>query len=467
MRIWLATFFALAVSTGAADAQRRAPDPAETYSIPVTGSPARGAKSGHITLVVAADFADPYSRKLQHTLDKLRDEYPRELRIVHKHFVVHPQVATIPALASCAAHRQGKFWEMAELIWTRGNEVYRAQRDPGALGKDAMIGLARELGLSMRRFRRDLDGPACARTIREDYELMRRVGASGTPANYVNGRHLSGAQPIEAFRTLINEELREARRRTGNRRAKIRRYYRDWVVKRGVKEAPIARPRPRTGARPRPTPRPRPRPRRPDPTATYAVPLGNSPFRGPRHAKVTIVVACQFSGPFCKKIRPTLDQLLDKYGGDLKLVYKHFPVHAHKATVPAHAACAAHRQGKYWEMETLLWGSVYDGGDWSRERMRQAARSLDLDMDRFDADMDGACPRIVRDETAEMQRFGTGGTPTSYINGRNLTGARTVAEFERVIDEELRKANQRLRRGGAVKGYYARWVIAVGLQQFP
>lgn len=464
MSRWMVAALAMVGSIGVAQAQRREPDPAVTYSVPVAGSPARGAKDGHVTLVVGCEFAGPFCHRLRPTLDQLLKEYPRELRVVHKHFVVHPQVATIPAYASCAAHQQGKFWEMADLIWKRGYETYRAQRDPNALGRPAMLALAKQLRLDLRRFERDMDG-RCKKIVSADEALLRRVGTGGTPSNYVNGRHLRGAQPIDRFRALIDEELRKARRRTRNRRARARRYYREWVVKRGVKEAPL---RQRPAFRPRPPINPRPRRpprRRPDPKATYAVPVGNSPFRGPKHAKVTMVVACQFSGPFCYRVRATLDQLLNKYNKDLKLVMKHFPVHTARATPAALAACAAHQQGKYWEMDAMLWGPIYTERVWTPERMRQAAREIGLDMSQYDADVSGSCVGEVRAETDEMRKVGVTGTPASYINGRFLGGALPITAFERLIDEELRKANKRIRRRGDVKNYYAKWVIALGVQE--
>jgi protein-disulfide isomerase len=304
----------------------------------------------------------------------------------------------------------------------------------------------------------------CVKVVADEAEKLRALGVGGVPATFINGRFIGGAQPIDEFKSLIDEELRKARQRTRNRPARARRYYRDWVEKRGIKETPLEPPR--TVRPPPPPPRPRmPPPRRPDPSVTYAVPIAGSPFRGSKHAKITVVMACQFSGPYCNKIRPVIDQLFNTYGNDMKLVVKHFPVHQ-RATLPALAACAAHRQGRYWDMDAQLWGPIFAQADWSRERMRQAARELGLDMSQFDADVDGACPSEVRAETAEMRRVGVTGTPTVYINGRHVSGARPFPSFSQVVDEELAKANKRIKRRGDVKRYYVKWVIALGVQEF-
>ena len=459
----LVSLLGLLVMVPAAAAQPREADPAVTYSVPIAGAPVKGPAAAHVTLVVASEYDCPFCKRLLPTLEQLQKDYPRELRIVHKNFIVHPQTATAPAHAGCAAHQQGKFWEFDAEMW-KAYDTYRATRDPKVFRRPALIQTARNLGLDIRKFERDMDRK-CQKIVSRDHDEMAKVGIRGVPGSFVNGRHVRGAQPIETFKSLIDEELRKARRRTRNNKRRARRYYDKWIVGRGVKEAPVKTFRPRTGNRPPPPPRRPPR-RRPDPNAVYAVPLGNSPARGPAHAKVTMVVACQFSGPFCKKIRPMFDRLQQKYGNDLKLVTKHFVVHRNRATEPALAACAAHQQGKYWEMDARLYGKVYDDRDWSRARMRQEAQAIGLDMQQFDADITGTCQGEIAAEESEVRRVGASGTPTTYINGRYVSGARPERDFAAVIDEELRKANKRLRRRGDVKKYYTKWVMTLGIQQF-
>src|SRR5688500_4627408 len=83
----------------------------------------------------------------------------------------------------------------------------------------------------------------------------------------------------------------------------------------------------------------------------YKVPLGDSPARGGSAAKVTVVVFSEFQCPFCSRITGTLDQLLQSYGQEVRLVWKHRPLPFHdRATPAALAAEAAREQGKFWEM---------------------------------------------------------------------------------------------------------------------
>jgi predicted DsbA family dithiol-disulfide isomerase len=148
--------------------------------------------------------------------------------VVVKPLVVHPQTATIPALAACAASRQGKFGPMDHLIWEKG---YNANRD---LSEENMLKLAGELLLDPVRFRADMDGEECKRVLKQNEQELRALGVHATPGFFINGRFLSGAQPIENFKRLIDEELRKANDAIG-RGVKVEDYYSEAVLKAGKK----------------------------------------------------------------------------------------------------------------------------------------------------------------------------------------------------------------------------------------
>lgn len=215
-------------------------------------------------------------------------------------------------------------------------------------------------------------------------------------------------------------------------------------------------------ARQPPSPPPPRRPNRPDPAAVYSVPVDGSPFVGPANAKVTIVKSFEFACPFCDRVRPTLDELQKRYGKDLRIVYKHYIVHPDKATVPAHAACAAAKQGKFAPMyEAIFDKGFQQNRDLGRDKMIALARSLRLKMRKFKADMDSQeCKDRVVNDQAAMVQVGVRGTPAFFINGRFLSGAQPVDRFAAIIDEELAKANQAIAAGTAQKGYYESIVAA-------
>lgn len=189
-----------------------APDPAEVYSVPIDGSPVRGHNGAKVTLVMAAEYACPFCVRVRPTIELLEKKYGRDLRVVYKHYVVHPQTATVSAHAACAAHQQNKFWQFdAALIAKAWDFEGPKFRDATALTRDGVVRVARGLRLDMRRFEADLDSDACKAQVAGDLSTMAKVGTRGTPAFYINGRFLSGAQPIERFEVIIDEELQKAK----------------------------------------------------------------------------------------------------------------------------------------------------------------------------------------------------------------------------------------------------------------
>lgn len=212
-------------------------------------------------------------------------------------------------------------------------------------------------------------------------------------------------------------------------------------------------------------PEPRPRRNRPDPAATYAVPVGDAAWVGTQDAEVTIVEAFEFACPFCERSRATMDTLLADYEGDIKIVYRHFIVHPQKATEPALAACAAQQQGKYEAMAERIWSHAYAPRDFSRKNLERIARKVGLNMRRFRRDRDGACPERIKADQLEMARFGVTGTPAFFINGRFLSGAQPVEQFRALVDEELAKAKQRIADDPSTTpaNYYETHVVGAGL----
>lgn len=215
--------------------------------------------------------------------------------------------------------------------------------------------------------------------------------------------------------------------------------------------------------------RPQPRPTRvePDPAITYAVPIGKSPVYGSPKAKVTMVMAMDFACPYCRRGFDTVDELRKRYGKDLRVVYKPMIVHPSTARVPALAACAAQQQGKWREMADLIWTKGFDlrasNSDWhTADHMAALAKQLRLDMKRYARDVDGICVGEIAAEEASMKKLGVAATPTFFINGRYLAGARPVDEFAKLIDEELAKANDAIKHGVKADQYYDQEILAKG-----
>ena len=104
------------------------------------------------------------------------------------------------ALAFQAAHRQGKAWAMHDKMF--GNNT--------ALTRDDLDKYAKEIGLDMARFAKDMDDPKLKEEVESDKKLGTSLGASGTPTFFINGRQLVGAQPFDKFKEVIDDEIKKA-----------------------------------------------------------------------------------------------------------------------------------------------------------------------------------------------------------------------------------------------------------------
>lgn len=178
------------------------------------------------------------------------------------------------------------------------------------------------------------------------------------------------------------------------------------------------------------------RPSGPDPRRQYEVEVGEAPTRGDRNAKITIVEWADFQCPFCNRVVPTLDEIEKEYGKSVRVVFKHLPLDIHPDARAAHAAAeAAHRQGKFWPMHDRIFTNQRD---LRAETFERYAREIGLDMDRYRKDVASEEVRErIEEDLAQARKLGVTGTPSFFINGRNLSGAQPFPNFKRMIDEAL------------------------------
>lgn len=163
------------------------------------GSPARGPESAPVTIIEFSDFQCPFCSRVIPTLDRVTKEYPDDVRLVFRQFPLHslhPQ-AQKAAEASLCAHDQGKFWEMHDSMFA----------NQSALAVADLKSAAEALELDAVAFAECLDTGAHADRVAADLEAGVAVGVTGTPALFINGRFLSGAQPYEEITKVIDNEL--------------------------------------------------------------------------------------------------------------------------------------------------------------------------------------------------------------------------------------------------------------------
>lgn len=165
--------------------------------------------------------------------------------------------------------------------------------------------------------------------------------------------------------------------------------------------------------------------------------VDGAPVKGPATAPVTLVEFSDFHCPFCKRVQPTLEKLLARYGERVQLVYRDFPIdQLHPQARKAHeAARCAHDQGKFWAYHDRLFANAPKA---SPEDLRAYAREVGLDMTVFERCLtSGTHQAAVQRDEDEGIRAGVTGTPAFFINGRLLSGAQPLESFVRLIEEEL------------------------------
>ncbi len=169
----------------------------------------------------------------------------------------------------------------------------------------------------------------------------------------------------------------------------------------------------------------------------HNLPIGSSAIKGDKNAPVTIVEFSDFQCPYCSRLQPTLNQVLEAYPKDVKLVFKDFPLSFHKqAKNAAKAARAAGEQGKYWEMHDL----IFEKYSTVNEAMfKEFAGKLNLDMNKFNADFSSTkYDKLIEQDINLGRAAGVSGTPSLFLNGKRMQ-RRSFEDFKTAIDEILKK----------------------------
>ena len=209
----------------------------------------------------------------------------------------------------------------------------------------------------------------------------------------------------------------------------------------------------------------------PAPDAVFAVNVSGNvalgQVDGPATAAITIVEASDFECPFCRRVSPTMAELVKEYDGKVRVVYANMLIHP--PAKPAHlAACAAAKQGKFVPFKDAIWQaydqSRSDPSKMADDNMLAIAKELKLDPVKLKADMASPeCEQRITADMNEMQKFHVNSTPTFFINGKHLNGALPKERFKQVIDEQLKVVES---SGVSGADYYDKVVLAKGEKQF-
>ncbi len=177
--------------------------PIQRIEVSVQGAPFKGGEKAAVTIVEFSDFHCPFCRRVIPTLAQLESRYGEKIKLVFRDFPIenlHPGATKAHEAARCA-NEQGKFWPYHDKLFA----------GPPSSSPEVFKGLAKEVGLDPVTFETCLGSGKYQAAIKQDIEEGNRVGVGGTPAFFVNGRLITGAQPLEAFARVIDDELARTR----------------------------------------------------------------------------------------------------------------------------------------------------------------------------------------------------------------------------------------------------------------
>jgi protein-disulfide isomerase len=189
--------------SGNAVAQRTTRD--DLFKYLAQSGPTKGNDKAPVTLIEFSDFRCSFCRKFwKDTLPSLEKKYVQtgKVKFVYRHFAILGRLSTAAAQAEECAGEQRKFLEYHD-------KLFASAGSPLAFTAGKLKGLAKDLGLNGQSFDQCLDSGKYLNKVEQETGIGTFLGASGTPAFFLNGKLLAGAQPFHVFEAVIEEELKK------------------------------------------------------------------------------------------------------------------------------------------------------------------------------------------------------------------------------------------------------------------
>jgi protein-disulfide isomerase len=173
-------------------------DPNKVYTIPMSASPVKGPQTAKVTIVEFSDFQCPFCSQAAALVPDVLKQYPDNVNFVYKQFPltsIHP-FALGASKAAVAAGKQGKFWEMHDMLFANNRE----------LGVDKLKEYAGKIGLDVGKWEKDMNSPEVQQQIDKEQQEARAADVQGTPTFFVGGKRLQNRSP-EGFKQMIDAAL--------------------------------------------------------------------------------------------------------------------------------------------------------------------------------------------------------------------------------------------------------------------
>ncbi len=162
--------------------------------------PSRGPEKAPVTIVEFSDFQCPFCGREVPVIERIMKEYDGKVRLVFRHYPLdfHPFAEKAAEAAVCAAE-QGKFWELHNKMFENQNK----------LAVDDLKGYAKSVGVDAAKFDKCLESGEKKPMVDDDQKAGTAAGVNGTPAFFINGIFINGAQPYEQIKQAVDRELKK------------------------------------------------------------------------------------------------------------------------------------------------------------------------------------------------------------------------------------------------------------------
>jgi len=168
------------------------PDSAIVHEVSIGLNPPRGDIKAPLTIVEFSDFSCPYCKESAQLLKELIDSNPGKIRLYYRHLIVHDSFRA--ALAAECAGEQDRFWEMHDALFKSAPDFSENQ----------LLNIAKSLNLEETDFSTCLSTEEFKDRVQGDIEDAQKLGATGTPTFFINGRMVIGSQSIDGWKSLLN-----------------------------------------------------------------------------------------------------------------------------------------------------------------------------------------------------------------------------------------------------------------------
>ncbi|HEX2673729.1 MAG TPA: thioredoxin domain-containing protein [Polyangiaceae bacterium] len=379
--------------------------------------PVWGAATAPVTIVEFSDLQCPFCSRVEPTIKSLQAKYgPNQLRVVFKHnpLPFHEHARPAAKVADAVLHQGGPsaFFAFLDLAF----------EEQLKLGDEALAAWVARVGLDPAVVLRRAELPSTNDKIERDIALASKVGANGTPAFRINGKALSGAQPIEAFVSIIDAELAAAAE----------------LTRKGTPAADVYRTRVAANfVAPKPEPEDEPE----QDLVIWKIPVKGAPSIGPSDALVTIVEFFDYQCPFCRRAEATMNELMARYPKDVRVVLRQNPLPFHQRALPA-ANFALEARAQKGDAGFLEANRRLFEGKLEEPDLLELAKALKLDEKRLKNAITNNTHAAEIDADADLATdFKAAGTPHFFINGLRMSGAQPLENFVTVVESQLKVAN--------------------------